>query len=131
MSDSFRETTLVPSAAANGSGSGYAGVVVRYSRFDDAHNLVWHIGTVHPGSPAEKAGFVEGSDYVVGSPKVVFSNEDDFSTYVAENINVPLSFFVWSTVTKTVRIVDVTPALWNGVGLFVASSSILPPSISF
>ena len=94
-------------------------MVVRYSRFDDAHSLVWHIGTVHPGSPAEKAGLVEGSDYVVGSPKVVFAHPDDFSTYVAENIGVPLSFFVWSTVTCTIRIVNVTPCLWSGVGLFV------------
>jgi len=117
INDSFRVTTLVPAPVPDGSGAGYAGVVVRYSRFDDAHSLVWHIGVVHPGSPAQKAGLVEGSDYVVGSPNVVFSNQDDFSTYVAENIDVPLSFFVWNTVASCVRIVNVTPSLWGGVGL--------------
>ena len=119
LSDSFRETTLVPGTAPDGSGSGFAGVVVRFSSFDNAPNLVWHIGAVQPGSPAEKAGLVEESDYVVGSPKVVFSDEDDFSKYVGENVDVPLSFFVWSSVSHTIRIVNVTPSLWGGLGLFV------------
>jgi len=117
LSDSYRETTLVPGSAPDGSGAGFAGVVVRFSKFDNAPNLVWHVGTVQPGSPAQKAGLTEDTDYVVGCPKVVFTTEDDFSQYVAENINNPLTFFVWSTVTSSIRLVNVTPSLWGGIGL--------------
>ena len=127
LTDAFRETTLVPAAAPDGSGAGCAGVVVRHARFDEAPGLVWHVGDVKPGSPAQHAGLAPDTDYIVGSPQVVFAHENDFFQYVAENIGGPLALFVWSTVTGTVRVVCVTPTLWGGTGLFVAP--VHPPAL--
>lgn len=122
LTDSFRETALVPAAAPDGSGTGCAGVVVRHARFDAAPRLVWHVGAVQPGSPAQHAGLAADTDFVVGSPQVVFAREGDLPQYIAENVDVPLALFVWSTVSCTVRVVCVTPTLWSGPGLFVSQA---------
>ena len=36
---------------------------------------VWHVLEVHPSSPAEIAGFIPFSDYIVGSPEGSLQSE--------------------------------------------------------
>ena len=130
LTDAFRETVLVPAAAPDGSGAGCAGVVVRHARFDAAPRLVWHIGDVKPGSPAQHAGLAPDTDYIVGSPQVVLARDGDLFQYVAENVGVPLTLFVWSTVACAVRVVCITPTLWDGPGLFVPLHPSCVPSFT-
>lgn len=94
-----------------------AGINVRMSNITKAVTMVWHVVLVHPNGPAATAGLESGTDFVIGVPGFMFFHPDDFYNQVKVNLNKPLPMYVYSTKSKTVRIVTVTPDHnWGGNG---------------
>jgi hypothetical protein len=50
---------------------------------------VWHILEVSPRSPAEKAGLVAYTDFVIGSPMTLLDKEDTLGKLI-EEVNLTL-----------------------------------------
>lgn len=63
-------------------GPGLLGAAVRYEPVAGAADCVHRVLDVLPGSPADDAGLVPRTDYVVGTPAEVFRKEADFSRLV-------------------------------------------------
>lgn len=96
-----RTLTLRP---AKWNGPGLLGAAVRYESVDGAADNVLHVVDVAPNSPADSAGLVPSSDYIVGSPAQVFRAPADFHNLVAEctDNNSAASVMVYSTATSRV-----------------------------
>ena len=113
-SDSVRMVPLTP--RNDWGGIGLLGVSIRFNSVKNAEEQVWHVEQVYPRSPAQQAGLQGGSDYVVGTPDVLFSDEDDLYAMLRQHASVPL--YVYSTLSDDIRIVTVAPrADWGGEGL--------------
>lgn len=63
-------------------GPGLLGAAVRYEPIAGAAEHVQRVLDVLPGSPADEAGLVPNTDYIVGTPAEVFRKEGDFSKLV-------------------------------------------------
>lgn len=63
-------------------GPGLLGSAVRYEQLRGAAEHVQRVVDVLPGSPADVAGLVPMTDYVVGTPAEVFKNEKQFGRAV-------------------------------------------------
>jgi hypothetical protein len=97
-------------------GIGLLGVSIRFNSLKNAEEQVWHVELVYAKSPAQQAGLVSQSDYIVGTPDVLFSEEDDLYMLLRQATSVPL--YVYSTVTDDIRIVNVAPNVnWGGNGV--------------
>ena len=59
------------------------GVSVRWCPLASSGN-VWHVLDVHPSSPAEIAGFIPFSDYIIGTPEGVLRGEGSLGELVEE-----------------------------------------------
>ena len=85
-------------------------------------------------SPASAAGFEPHTDYIVGTPDVLFNDSEDFFTLVQANVGKPTKLYVYSTKTDNVRSVchtdtlfgadrpqvTITPSReWGGNGVYV------------
>lgn len=75
---------------------------------------------MYPDSPASAAGFEPHTDYIVGTPDVLFNDSEDFFTLVQANVGKPTKLYVYSTKTDNVRSVSITPSReWGGNGVYV------------
>lgn len=74
-----RNVTLRP---VKWSGPGLLGAAVRYEKVDGATECIWHVLDVVPKSPADDAGLVPRTDYIVGTPAEVFRKDADLSRLV-------------------------------------------------
>jgi len=109
------EAVLLPNR--DWGGPGLAGINVRMSDVTKALSLVWHVVLVHSNGPASSAGLESGTDFIVGVPGLLFSEPDDFYNLVKVNVNKALSLYVYSTKTRMIRVVSVTPDHnWGGNG---------------
>ena len=43
---------------------------------------IWHITEVSPNSPASAAELEAGTDFIVGTPDILFTEEEDFYTLI-------------------------------------------------
>nr|CAG8493902.1 734_t:CDS:2 [Entrophospora candida] len=57
---------------------------------------VWHILDIAPDSPAEMAGLVPFTDYVIGSPHATLRGENDFYELVESNLGKPIRIYVYN-----------------------------------
>lgn len=64
-------------------GPGLLGAAVRYEKLAGAVEHVQRVVDVLPGSPADQAGLVPMTDYIVGTPAEVFRKEKEFSRLVS------------------------------------------------
>eukprot|EP00171_Calliarthron_tuberculosum_P013495 IDg13495t1 len=76
---STRALTLRP---VKWNGPGLLGAAVRFEPVAGAADHVWHVVDVFPSSPADAAGLVPASDYIVGTPAQAFRDSADFSKLV-------------------------------------------------
>eukprot|EP01120_Amphizonella_sp_Union-15-10_P012382 TRINITY_DN5488_c0_g1_i1.p1 TRINITY_DN5488_c0_g1~~TRINITY_DN5488_c0_g1_i1.p1 ORF type:complete len:258 (-),score=47.56 TRINITY_DN5488_c0_g1_i1:149-922(-) len=104
---SIRETRLVPSNTWGG--AGFAGISVRFCSLAQANEHVWHVLQVHPSSPAEAAGLNSYTDYIVGTPDLLFNDKEDFFALVRAKEGSPITLYVYSTLTDNVRLVTIVP----------------------
>jgi hypothetical protein len=78
---------------------------------------VWHILDVMPNSPADVAGLLPYSDYVIGSPEGVLRGDGGLGELVEEFMNRPLRLFVYNSEYDVSRMITITPAKnWGGEG---------------
>ncbi|WPG99957.1 Hypothetical protein R9X50_00278000 [Acrodontium crateriforme] len=79
---------------------------------------VWHILDVMPNSPADVAGLLPYSDYVIGSPdSAVLHGEASLGELVERYIGRPLRLHVYNTEYDVTRLLTITPAKdWGGEG---------------
>ncbi|KXT03021.1 hypothetical protein AC578_684 [Pseudocercospora eumusae] len=79
---------------------------------------VWHILDVIPNSPADVAGLLPYSDYVIGSPDAPgLAGDAALGRIVEAYMNAPLRLWVYNNEYDVTRMVTITPARnWGGDG---------------
>ncbi|QIX00651.1 hypothetical protein AMS68_006168 [Peltaster fructicola] len=78
---------------------------------------VWHILDVMPNSPADVAGLLPYSDYVVGSPETVLRGEGGLGELIEQYMNRALRLWVYNSEYDVTRMITITPAKnWGGDG---------------
>lgn len=82
-----------------------------------ASSDVWHILDVIPNSPADVAGLLPYSDYVIGTPESVVRGEAGLGEIIEEYMGRPLRLWVYNNEYNVTRMVTITPAKnWGGDG---------------
>jgi len=113
--ETTRETTIIPND--NWGGIGVAGISIRFCSFDRVNENVWHVLEVYQNSPAEMAGLQARTDYIVGTPELLFNDSEDFFTLINSNIGKPVPLYTYSIQTDNIRLVTITPSRsWGGNG---------------
>lgn len=78
---------------------------------------VWHILDVMPNSPADVAGLLPYSDFVIGSPEGVLRGDAGLGELVEEFMGRPLRLYVYNNEYDVTRMITITPAKnWGGEG---------------
>ncbi|KAL9129153.1 MAG: hypothetical protein Q9217_002328 [Psora testacea] len=78
---------------------------------------VWHILSVTPSSPADTAGLLPYSDYIVGTPEGHVHGEAGLGELVEEYISRQLRLWVFNHEYNVTRLVTITPSRsWGGEG---------------
>ena len=78
---------------------------------------VWHILEVTPNSPADTAGLLPYSDYIVGTPEGHVHGESGLGELVEDYISRQLRLFVYNQEYGITRLVTITPSRsWGGEG---------------
>ncbi|RUS16024.1 GRASP55/65 PDZ-like domain-containing protein [Endogone sp. FLAS-F59071] len=94
-----------------------SGASIRYCSYENAGEHVWHVLEVQPNSPAEMAGVVPHTDYVIGSPQLTMRSEDDFYNLVEEAVGRPLRLYIYNSEWDSTREVIIVPNNgWGGNG---------------
>ncbi|XP_058462322.1 Golgi reassembly-stacking protein 2 [Malaya genurostris] len=97
-------------------GQGLLGVSIRFCSFEGANENIWHILEVHPSSPAEEAGLIPFTDYIIGADSILHESEDLF-TLIASHEGRPLKMYVYNIDKDACREVTITPnTKWGGEG---------------
>lgn len=82
--------------------------------------FVYHVLEIHPNSPAERAGLIEHSDYIVGAQDGLLATggEDLLGRLITSKKNQSLILYVYNHDYDVVRPVTIQPfENWGGVGL--------------
>lgn len=107
----IRETYA--SIPSDGSGLGLSLQWAPLNLADD----VWHILDVIPNSPADVAGLLPYSDYVIGSPESEMHGEAALAELLEGYMDQPLRLYVYNHEYDVTRMVTITPAKnWGGDG---------------
>ncbi|CAG8638149.1 21456_t:CDS:2 [Gigaspora margarita] len=78
---------------------------------------VWHILDIAPDSPAEMAGLVPTTDYVIGTPHAALRSENDFYELIEVYLGKPLRLYVYNADFDVCREVIIVPNHeWGGEG---------------
>jgi len=113
--ENWRKVVVVPSNSWGG--AGVAGISIRFCSFEKAMEHVWHVLTVYDNGPASAAGFEPFTDYIVGTPDLIFNDSEDLYTLVRNSINQSVPLYVYSAKTTRVRLVNIVPNRdWGGTG---------------
>ncbi|KAI7881423.1 hypothetical protein K492DRAFT_66390 [Lichtheimia hyalospora FSU 10163] len=115
-----REVTLIPSSDWHKDNPGEKSLIgcsIRFCSYERAGEHVWHVLSVGPNSPAEMAGIIPESDYIIGSPHAVLASEDGFYDLVEEHIGKPLQLYLYNSEWDSCREVIIVPNHdWGGHG---------------
>lgn len=110
----IRVVNIMPSTTWGG--QGLLGVSIRFCSFEGANENVWHILEVHPSSPAEEAGMIPFTDYIIGADSILHESEDLF-TLIESHEGRPLKMYVYNIEKDVCREVTITPnSKWGGEG---------------
>lgn len=110
----IRVVNIMPSTTWGG--QGLLGVSIRFCSFEGANENVWHILEVHPSSPAEEAGLIPFTDYIIGADSILHESEDLF-TLIESHKGRPLKMYVYNIDKDACREVTITPnSKWGGEG---------------
>lgn len=105
-----RTVSLVPSRSS-WSGDGLLGVTIRFDTYANCDENVCRICEIENDSPADLAGLVQETDYILGSAEKVYPDMDLLFKDLQENLNKPMELFIWNSETDKVRIVIIMPSL--------------------
>ena len=92
-----------PSSPVEAEDPSLLGVSLRLCKVDAALDRVWHVLDVLDGSPAQDAGLVPFTDYIVGCAAGVLRHEGDFYALVESNVDKPLRLFCWNADLDVLR----------------------------
>lgn len=105
-------TIQVPILAGNPS----LGVTLQWTSLSAASNI-WHILDVPASSPADVAGLLPYSDYILGTPEGVLHGEGGLGELVEDHIGRPLRLYVYNNEYDVTREVTIHPSRdWGGEG---------------
>ncbi|KAM3582989.1 hypothetical protein VKS41_004744 [Umbelopsis sp. WA50703] len=116
-----REVTIVPSRSWHSpekpEESSLIGCSIRFCSYENAGEHVWHVLEVAENSPAEMAGVIPHTDYIIGSPHMTLRSEDDFYALVEDSLGKPLRLYLYNTEWDSCREVIIIPNHeWGGQG---------------
>ncbi|KAK4648502.1 uncharacterized protein QC761_110690 [Podospora bellae-mahoneyi] len=78
---------------------------------------IWHVLDVPANSPADAAGLLPYSDYILGTPEGVLHGESGLSELVEDHIGRPLRLYVYNNEYNVTREVTIQPSRdWGGEG---------------
>jgi hypothetical protein len=78
---------------------------------------IWHVLDVPAHSPADQAGLLPYSDYILGSPEGVLHGESGLGELVEDYIGRPLRLYVYNNEYDVTREVTIQPSRdWGGEG---------------
>lgn len=78
---------------------------------------IWHILDLPPNSPADLAGLLPYSDYILGTPEGVLHGESGLSELVEDHIGRPLRLYVYNSEYDVTRELTIHPSRdWGGEG---------------
>ncbi|KAL1842370.1 hypothetical protein VTJ49DRAFT_5435 [Mycothermus thermophilus] len=78
---------------------------------------IWHVLDVPARSPADAAGLLPYSDYILGTPEGVLHGEGGLSELVEDHIGRPLRLYVYNHEYDVTREVTIQPSRdWGGEG---------------
>jgi hypothetical protein len=78
---------------------------------------IWHVLDVAANSPADAAGLLPYSDYILGTPEGVLHGEGGLSELVEDHIGRPLRLYVYNNEYDVTREVTIQPSRdWGGEG---------------
>ncbi|KAK3329610.1 GRASP55/65 PDZ-like domain-containing protein [Apodospora peruviana] len=78
---------------------------------------IWHVLDVPANSPADVAGLLPYSDYILGTPDGILHGEGGLSELVEDHIGRPLRLYVYNNEYNVTREVTIQPSRdWGGEG---------------
>ena len=105
-------TMHIPIPASNSS----LGITLQWTSLSAASNI-WHILDVPTSSPADAAGLLPYSDYILGTPEGVLHGESGLGELVEDHIGRPLRLYVYNNEYDVTREVTIHPSRdWGGEG---------------
>ncbi|CAG8464384.1 9189_t:CDS:10 [Ambispora leptoticha] len=114
----LREVPMIPNRSwTSNPGDGLIGLSIRFCTYEATNEHVWHILNVAPESPAELAGLIPYTDYIIGTPHVTLHSENDFYEFIEAYTGHPLRLYVYNSDFDACREVVITPNhAWGGEG---------------
>lgn len=85
-------------------------VKLRFENYTDAHSCIIAIKDVFLGGPAHHSGLHPHSDFILGSPELVFTDIKMFAKYLQVNKGQPVELIVYNLDNETVRRVEIEPS---------------------
>lgn len=80
-------------------------------------STIWHILDVPPNSPADSAGLLPYSDYILGTPEGVLHGEAGLGELIEDHIGRPLRLYVYNNEYDVTRELTIQPSRdWGGEG---------------
>ncbi|KAI1344995.1 GRASP55/65 PDZ-like domain-containing protein [Xylariaceae sp. FL0016] len=96
--------------------SGSLGLSLQWTPLSLASNI-WHVLDVPSISPADVAGLLPYSDYILGTPDGLLHGEAGLGELVEDSIGRPLMLWVYNNEYNVTREVTITPSRdWGGEG---------------
>ncbi|ORY65978.1 GRASP55/65 PDZ-like domain-containing protein, partial [Pseudomassariella vexata] len=92
------------------------GISLQWESLDTVSNI-WHVLDVAPNSPADLAGLLPYSDYILGTPDGILHGESGLGEMVEDYIGRPLKLWVYNHEYNVTREVEIQPSReWGGEG---------------
>jgi hypothetical protein len=92
------------------------GLTLQWTSISTVSNI-WHILDVPAGSPADNAGLLPYSDYILGTAEGVLHGESGLGELVEDHIGRPLRLYVYNNEYDVTREVTIHPSRdWGGEG---------------
>lgn len=92
------------------------GLTLQWTSISTVSNI-WHILDVPANSPADLAGLLPYSDYILGTPEGVLHGESGLGELVEDHIGRPLRLFVYNNEYDVTREITIHPSRdWGGEG---------------
>jgi GRASP55/65 PDZ-like domain len=96
--------------------SGNLGLTLQYTALSTV-STIWHILDVPASSPADIAGLLPYSDYILGTPEGILHGESGLGELVEDHIGRPLRLYVYNNEYDVTREVTIHPSRdWGGEG---------------
>ncbi|KAF7913652.1 uncharacterized protein EAF01_000058 [Botrytis porri] len=92
------------------------GLTLQWTSLSTVSNI-WHILDVPANSPADLAGLLPYSDYILGTPEGVLHGESGLGELVEDHIGRPLRLYIYNNEYNVTREITIHPSRdWGGDG---------------